>query len=152
MRGWVASNDVKGERTPLPPPLGGPLGFRYPRGASTASSSERPPGPGLGLCFGLRRRRDPVTCDGRPAPPRPALREAPSSALAFQTQGGDQSPAQLFRGKLHSENRGLGLDLPPAELQRAARSLRGPHPRTEETPTPISSDFCLGAPTARRYK
>ena len=130
--------------TPLPPPLGGPLGFRYPRGASTASSSERPARAGAWLCSARAAAGDPVTCDGRPAPPRPAPREAPSSALQFQTPRRRRKSCSVISGQIAFENRGSG----PVTLPCGA--LRGPpgpfeaHTREQRKPQPPSVVIASG--------
>lgn len=166
MWGRVASNDVKGERdAPAPAPPRYPW-FPVPARGRQASSSERPAGAGAGArawpcsaraaaaAAAAAAAGDPVTCDSRPAQPSPAppfgKRLPPCSRSKLQ--GGDESPSQLFPGQItFGKSRLPARDLTLRSPQRAAGSLRGPHPRTEETPTPICSD-CLWAPTAHRYK
>lgn len=136
--------------TPLPPPLRGTLGFRYPRGADKpAPPSARPgpgpgPGPGPALLAPLLQPppppppgiRLPVTAaPPSPAPPRPSgsaflLARVPNSRAATKVL------LSYFQGKLHLENRGSrpvtlpcgALRGPPGPFAAHTRERRKPQP------------------------
>lgn len=93
--GWRATTS-KVSGTPLPLPLEVPSVSGTLVGPAPPAPPSARPGPGPGsLAFAAAG--DPVTCDGRPALPRPAPK---GSAFPLRSrsklQGGDQSPAQLF--------------------------------------------------------
>lgn len=154
MQGGVASYFVKGERdAPAPALRRSPL-FPVPRvGPTQPAPPSAGPGPGPGstlLALPPPGIRLPETA-APPSPTPPIGKRLPLLSRP-KLQGDDESPPQLFPGRI-----ALGKSRLPAHdstlrsPQRAAVSLRGPHQRTKETPTPICSD-CLRAPTARRYK
>lgn len=135
--------------TPPPPPLGGPLGFRYPPGAGPSGSSE---GGGArawlsSASAAAAAAGDPITCAGRP--PRPAPRDAPSSRSRSQLQGGDGSPfAVVSRAHGIGDIWALGSRTDPAEPAKGHGSPGGAHPRAADIPPPAAETASGHGPLA----